>query len=156
MVSLDIYQITNYSSFSEEHIIYLIFKRFGFLWIPKYDCVKPGFISKSDYLKYQCFGSTGLEDGKVFIQTDLFPIVITNFQVLNNWKAFLYSIFQKFSDYNAQMFKAQVYSYTYSCKDRVLIRFGTVLVFLARRGSDCPNKGTFLSKERALVRFGLS
>ena len=30
MVSLDIYQITSYSSFSKEHIICLIFKKFGF------------------------------------------------------------------------------------------------------------------------------
>ena len=30
MVNLDIYQITNYSIFSNEHIIYLIFKRLGF------------------------------------------------------------------------------------------------------------------------------
>ena len=32
----------------------------------------------------------------------------------------------------------------------------TCLVFLARKGSSCPNEGKFLSKERALVRFGLS
>ena len=40
--------------------------------------------------------------------------------------------------------------------DRVLIRFGLVWVFLARKGSGCPSEGKFLSKERALVRFGLS
>ena len=41
-------------------------------------------------------------------------------------------------------------------KDRVLIRFGLVWVFLARKGSGCPSEGKFLSKEKALVRFGLS
>ena len=32
----------------------------------------------------------------------------------------------------------------------------TCLVFLTRKGSGCPNEGKFLSKEKALVRFGLS
>ena len=32
----------------------------------------------------------------------------------------------------------------------------TCLVFLARKGSSYPNEGKFLSKEKALVRFGLS
>ena len=41
-------------------------------------------------------------------------------------------------------------------KDRVLIRFGLVWVFLAQKGSSCPSEGKFLSKKRALVRFGLS
>ena len=41
-------------------------------------------------------------------------------------------------------------------KDRVLIRFGLVWVFLAQKGSDCPSERKFLSKERALVSFGLS
>ena len=33
-------------------------------------------------------------------------------------------------------------------KDKVLIRFGFVWVFLARKGSSCPNEGKFLSKEK--------
>ena len=33
--------------------------------------------------------------------------------------------FQKISDYNTQNFEAQVYSYTYSCKDRVLFQKST-------------------------------
>ena len=41
-------------------------------------------------------------------------------------------------------------------KDRVLIKFRLVWVFLAQRDSSCPSEGKFLSKERALVRFELS
>ena len=40
-------------------------------------------------------------------------------------------------------------------KDKVLIRFGFVWVFLARKGSGCPSEGKFLLKEKAFVRFGL-
>ena len=93
----------------------------GFSWTPKCDCAKPGFISKSDYLKYQCFGSTGLEDGKVFIRTDLFPMMITNFQVLDNWKTFVHFMFQRFLKYNAQTFEAQVYLF-HVCKSKVLFQ----------------------------------
>ena len=32
----------------------------------------------------------------------------------------------------------------------------TCLGLLAQKGSGCPNEGKFLSKERALIRFGLS
>ena len=82
MVSLDIYQITNLFKFFKRAYHLLNFQK---TWIfhehPKCDCMKPGFISKLDYLKYQCFGSTGLEDGKMFIRTGLFPTMITNFQV---------------------------------------------------------------------------
>ena len=78
-VSLDIYQITNYS---KEHIICLIFEKLGFFHEHQDVIVlKPGFISKSDYLKCQCFGSIGSEGGKIFIRTDLFPTMIMNFQV---------------------------------------------------------------------------
>ena len=31
-------------------------------------------------------------------------------------------MFQKLSEYNAQMFEAQIYSYIYSCKDKVLFQ----------------------------------
>ena len=41
-------------------------------------------------------------------------------------------------------------------KDKGLIRFGFVSVFLARKGSGCSSEGKFLSKEKVLVRFGLS
>ena len=42
-------------------------KDLDFSWTSKCDYIKPGFISKSDYLKYQCFGSTDSENGKIFI-----------------------------------------------------------------------------------------
>ena len=77
MVSLDIYQITNYSSYSKEHIICLIFERLGFFmnikmwlcearfyfkirlfemsmlwlnWLRRWESVYPnGFISEHDH-----------------------------------------------------------------------------------------------------------
>ena len=81
MVSLDIYQITNYSSYSKKHIICLIFKRFWIFHEHQSVIVQSQvlFNSKSDYLKCQCFGSIGSEGGKMFIQTDLFLTMITNF-----------------------------------------------------------------------------
>ena len=38
-------------------------------------------------------------------------------------------------------------------KDRVLIKFGLSRDFLTQRDSGCPSEGKFLSKERALVRL---
>ena len=80
IVSLDIYQITNYSIFQKSISFAWFSKDSNFSWTSKCDYVKPSFISKSDYLKCQCFGSTGSEGGKVFIWMDLFPTMITNFQ----------------------------------------------------------------------------
>ena len=125
MVSLDMYQITNYSNYSKEHIICLIFKRFKFFMNIKMWLYKARFYSipKSDYWKCQSFRSTGLEGGKLFIQTDLFSIMITNFQVLDNWKAFVHFMFQKFSISRMQCISIGNTSHSFnSCKDKVLFQ----------------------------------
>ena len=110
-------------------------KGLDFLWASKCDYVKPGFISKSDYLKYQCFGSTGSEGGKVFIQTDLFLTVITNFQVLDNWKAFVHFMFQRFSKYNAQMFETQVYLFHVLIHIKTKFRLWSMQIQLSSKNS---------------------
>ena len=44
MVSFDVYQITNYSSFQKCISFAWFSKGLGFSWTPKCDCAKPGFI----------------------------------------------------------------------------------------------------------------
>ena len=38
-------------------------------------------------------------------------------------------------------------------KDKVLIKFGLVYVFLARKGSGCPSERKFLSKEKGFSQI---
>ena len=115
MVSLDIYQIINYSSFSKKHIICLIFKRLGF-----FINIKVWFCEARFYLKNQTIWNINVSAqlaqkvGKYLSERICSRQVITKFFKFKTiWKAFLYSKFQKFSKYNAQMFEAQVYLFMY-------------------------------------------
>ena len=87
MVSLDVYQNINYSSYSKEHIICLIFESFlDFSRTSKCDYVKPGFISKSDYLKYQCFGSNWLRKWESVYPNGFVPDNDHKFSILRQFE----------------------------------------------------------------------
>ena len=128
MISLDVYQITNHSSYLREHVICLIFERLGFFMNTKVWFVwsQVLFNSKSDYLKCQCCGSTGSEGGKMFIWTKFFLTLIRNFQVWDNWKVFVYFMFEKFLEFKIQctnVWSTSLFiSCTHSCKDSFVFK----------------------------------
>ena len=53
-------------------------------------------------------------------------------------------------------FESEMVYMVFLSKDKVLIKFGLSWDFLAWKGLGCPNEEKFLSKEKALVRFELS
>ena len=119
-------KLTIYSSYSKEHIICLIFKKLGFFMnIQNVIMWSQVLFQNQTIWNVNVLAQLAQKVGRCVFEWICSQQWSQIFKFKTIWKAFLYSIFQKISDYNAQMFKAQVYSYTYSCKDRVLFQKST-------------------------------
>ena len=141
MVSLDIYQITNYLIFFKKAYHLLDFQKTWVFHEHQSVIVRSQVLfQKSDYLKYQCFGSTGSENGKIFIRTDLFPTSDHKFSSLRQLKSICsFHVSEIFNFQNAmhKCSKNIFISCTFSCKDSFIFKKYTQK-WKYNRTTNCP------------------
>ena len=128
MVSLDIYQITNYSSHSKEHIIYLIFKRLGFFMNTKVWLCETKFYFKIRLFEISMFQFNWLKKWESIYPNEFVPNNDHKFLNLRQFeKHFFIPCFKNFQNimHKCLKHKSIHFVYIYSSKDKILFSKST-------------------------------
>ena len=122
MVSLDISQITNYSSYSKEHIICLIFERLGFSMNIKMWLCETRFYFKIRLFEISMFRLNWLRRWESIYPNGFVPDNDHKFSSLRQFaNHYLFHVSENFNFQNVihKCWKHKFYSF-HACKDKVL------------------------------------